>query len=93
MINALPCCRLAVMDSLKDLLASKNLDEPSEISSLKAYCQETFGFTPVIKTQPQTVLLLVPNGKLAVEVRGKTLEIIRRCQLTKRLVIRVSFYN
>lgn len=77
------------MDSLKDLLSSKNLDEPSEISSLKEYFHSTFKLLPSIKVGPTAIVVSVPNSKLASEVRGRALEIERRCQLTKRLVVKV----
>lgn len=77
------------MDSLKNLLIQKNLDEPSEITALKAYCQENFKITPSIKITTRNVVLIVPNSKLATEIRARSLDIQRRCQLTKNLFIKV----
>lgn len=78
------------MDSIKDLLYQKNLDEPSEVASLRNYCLETFNFTPLISVKKDVLLLAVPNGILATELRMRVPEITRRCQLTRKLIIRIG---
>lgn len=78
------------MDSLKDLLQYKNVDEPGEISALKEYFHSTFKISPIIKVNPKAIVIIVPNSKLATEVRGRILEIERRCQLTKQLFVKVG---
>lgn len=78
------------MDSLKDLLSAKNLDEPTEIVALREYCQQLFHFTPKISTKNDCIWMLVPNGVLATELRMRLPEINRRCGLTKKLVIRIG---
>ncbi len=78
------------MDSLKDLLISKNLDEPGEVSALKEYFHSTFKISPIIKIGQNAIVVTVPNSKLATEIRGRVLEIERRCQLTKQLFVKVG---
>jgi hypothetical protein len=78
------------MDSLKDLLSAKNLDEPTEVTALREYCQDLFQFTPKISIKNDCVWMLVPNGILATELRMRLPEINRRCGLTKKLVIRIG---
>lgn len=78
------------MDSLKDLLAAKNLDEPTEIVALREYCQQLFNFTPKISRKNDCIWMLVPNGILATELRMRLPEINRRCGLTQKLVIRIG---
>ena len=78
------------MDSLKDLLAAKNLDEPTEVTALREYCQGLFNFTPKISIKNDCVWLIVPNGILATDLRMRTPEIIKRCGLTKKLVVRIG---
>ena len=78
------------MDSLKDLLIQKNLEEPTEITALRDYYQQTFKLLASIKVTPNNIVLIVPNSKLATEVRARTLDIQRRCQLTKKLFIKVG---
>jgi hypothetical protein len=78
------------MDSLKDILAKKDLDEPTEVTALKEYCQELFKFTPKISIRNDLIWMNVPNGILATELRMRLPEIQRRCDLTKKLVIRIG---
>lgn len=78
------------MDSVKDILATKNLDEPTEATALREYCQELFGVKPKISVKKDSIWMSVPNGILATELRMRQPEINRRCQLTKKLVIRIG---
>ena len=78
------------MDSIKDLLQKKNLDEPTEITALKRYCTDSFSFEPKIKVSETNLTLFVPNGILATELRMRQRDIIKRCQLTKKLSIRIG---
>jgi len=75
------------MDSLKDVLSKKNLDEPTEITALKQYCQEFYQFEPKITIAKDLLWLTVPNGILATELRMRQPEIITRCGITKKLRI------
>jgi hypothetical protein len=78
------------MDSLKDILVNKDLDEPTEVSALKQYCQDMFDFVPKISLKNDAIWLSAPNGMLATELLMRLPEINRRCQLTKKLVIRIG---
>jgi hypothetical protein len=78
------------MDSLKDILAKKDLDEPTEVTALKEYCQELFEFKPKITVRKDAIWLYAPNGVLATELRMRLPEINRRCGLTQKLVIRIG---
>lgn len=78
------------MDSIKDILAKKELDEPTEITALKEYCIEVFDFKPKILIRKDAIWLYAPNGILATELRMRFPEITRRCALTKKLVIRIG---
>lgn len=78
------------MDSIKELLATKNLDEPTEVTALKEYCQDLFGFTPKISVKNDAIWMSVPTGILATELRMRMPEIQRRCNLTRKLIIRIG---
>lgn len=78
------------MDSIKDLLSAKNLDEPTEVTALRKYCQDLFSITPKINIKDENIWLIVPNGILATELRMRTPEINRRCGLTKKLIVRIG---
>lgn len=78
------------MDSIKNLLQKKNLDEPTEITALKRYCIDSYAFEPKIKVGETDITIFVPNGILATELRMRQKDIIKRCQLTKKLSIRIG---
>ena len=78
------------MDSLKDLLMVKDLEEPTEVTALRQYVQDLFKITPTIKISKNYVTVIVKNGKLATELRGRQMDIERRCQLTRKLFVKVQ---
>ena len=78
------------MESLKDLLLEKNLDEPSEVTALRDYYQALFKKKPSVKITANAIVLTVPNGKIATEMRARQLDIEMRCQLTKKFIVRIG---
>ena len=78
------------MDSIKDILTKKDLSEPTELVALREYCQKLLNFTPKISLKNNSIWLTVPNGILATELRMRSPEINRRCQLTQKLIIRIG---
>jgi hypothetical protein len=78
------------MDSLKDILATKNLDEPTEVTALRDYVQQLYQFIPQVKISEKSITVVVPNSKMASELRLRQIEIERRCQLTKRLYVKID---
>lgn len=78
------------MDSLKDLLEQKNLDEPTEIAALRMYCEELFKVTPKISISGDILWCKVPNGIIATELRMRQLEVVSRCGITKKLRITIG---
>jgi len=78
------------MDSIKDLLQNKNLDEPTEITAIRSYCESVLSFTPKINVNNDIIWVAAPNGILATELRMRQNEIIERCGLTKKLRIKVG---
>ncbi|MBP9813456.1 hypothetical protein KBC51_03390 [Candidatus Saccharibacteria bacterium] len=78
------------MDSIKDLLLAKNLEEPTELAALKSFCLNNYKFEAKIKITNDSITLFVPNGILATELRMQQKTIINRCQLTKKLHVRIG---
>ena len=78
------------MDSIKNLLQNKNLDEPTEITAIRSYCESILNFTPKINVNNDIIWVAAPNGILATELRMRQNEVIERCGLTKKLRIKVG---
>ena len=78
------------MDSIKDLLLNKKLDQPAELVSLERYCHEYLEFETLVRDGPRGITLIVPNGKAAYFVRSELSKIEKYCGLTKKVYIRVG---
>jgi hypothetical protein len=78
------------MDSLFSILASKDFDEPPEISSIKKYVQDEFKVEVGVQVRDKDIIVSVPNAALAGTLRMRGPEMKRRCQLDKRLVFRIG---
>ena len=78
------------MDSIKDLLQHKNLDEPTEVAALRGYCEDLFKVTPKITINGEILWCKVPNGIIATELRMRQPEVISRCGITKKLRITIG---
>jgi hypothetical protein len=78
------------MDSLKDLLVSKSLDEPTELVALRSFCNDQYNIEPKIQVKNDIIWLSLPNGLIATEVRMRQSEIIKRCGITKKLRIKIG---
>jgi hypothetical protein len=78
------------MDSLLNILQSKNFDEPPEISSIKKYVKDEFGVEVTVQVRDRDIIVGVPNAALAGTLRLRGPEMKRRCQLDKRLTFRIG---
>jgi len=81
---------LIFMDSLKDILENKNLDEPTEVTSLRAFIKSEYNLDPTIKIQRDVITVYMPNASLATTLRMRYRELQTRCQLTRKLYIRIG---
>jgi hypothetical protein len=78
------------MDSLFNILSSKNFDEPPEMSSIKKYIQEKFEAEVTVQVRDKDIVIIVPSAAFAGSLRMRVPEMKRRCQLTKRITIRIG---
>lgn len=78
------------MDSLNNILSSKNFDEPPEMISIKKYVADEFGTTVGVLVRERDIVILVPSAALANTLRLRGPDIKKRCQLDKRLTFRIE---
>lgn len=78
------------MDSLRDLLTQKEMDEPTELTSLKEFIKKEYNLQPVIKINPKAITVYMPNAAQAATLRMRYREINQYCQLTRKLYIRIG---
>lgn len=78
------------MDSLSNILGSKNFDEPPEMTAIKKYVMDEFKVEIGVQVRDRDIVILVPNSSLASTLRLRGPEIKRRCQLDKNLTFRIG---
>ena len=78
------------MDSLFTILSDKNFDEPPEMSSVKKYMQDEFKADVPVQVRDKDIVVTVPNAAMAGALRMRVPEMKRRCQLSKRVTIRIG---
>ena len=78
------------MDSLKDLLMSKNLDQPSEMKSIQEYLERELAFPFTIKDYPKHTTISVGNGKVGYMLRGMLPGLRAYAAPTKDIHIRID---
>ena len=77
------------MDSLKDLLMQKNMDEPTEVAALREFIKSEFNVTPEIKVQQELITVFMPSAATASVLRMRYHEVKKRCQLTRKLYVKI----
>ena len=78
------------MDSLKDILSHKDIEEPTEVSALREFVKQEYNIDPTIKVAANLITLYMPNASMSSLLRMRYHEIQRRCQLTRKLYIRIG---
>lgn len=78
------------MDSLFDILGSKNFDEPPEATSIKKFVQDEYQTAVAVTVRPKDIIVSVPSSGMASTLRLRAPEIKRRCQIDKKLVFRIG---
>ena len=78
------------MDSLFNILSTKDFDEPPEIQSIKKYVQDNFKSEVSVLVREKDIVIGVPSAALANTLRLRAPDMKRRCQLDKKLVFRIT---
>ena len=79
----------AMADSLADLLAKKDLGEPTEVLVIKTFLQDNYKTTCQITIQQNQIVISVKGASLAGALRMRLHELQTLCQTDKRLVLRI----
>lgn len=78
------------MDSLKDILGSKDFDEPSESLAIKKYVREQFDETVAVTVREREIIVAAPSAALAGTLRLRTLALRKLVGDERRLVFRIG---
>lgn len=77
-------------ESIGDLLAKKDLNEPDEVKVIKLFLQEHYRATCQVSVTQRQIVINVKGASLAGAIRMRLHELQTLCQTDKRLVIRIS---
>lgn len=78
------------MDSIRNLLLSKNLDQPSELKSIQDFLERNLGYAFGIKDYPKHITISVGNSKIAYLLRTKLPALEAFAAPTKEIHIRIE---
>jgi len=76
-------------NSLADLLADKNFDEPLEMVAIKKFVRETFDEDTEVLVRERDIIVSVRSGALANSLRLKVNELRAAAHTEKRIVFRI----
>ena len=75
---------------MQNILGSKNFEPPDEVTALQDYVLRHYKSRASVRLQRDALVLSVPNSALAATLHLNRQQIIDKCGLTKRLVIRTG---
>lgn len=78
------------MDSLKDLLMVKNLDQPSEMKAIQEYLDRELHYPFTLKDYPKHTTIAVGNGKIGYLMRSMLPALQAYAAPTKEIHIRID---
>ncbi len=76
-------------NSLADLLANKDFDEPSEMAAIKQFVQKNYKADVEVQMREREIIVTTPSAALANTLRLKMTELRAAAQTDKRIVLRI----
>jgi hypothetical protein len=78
------------MDSLSDLLAGKDFDEPQEITAIKRYVHDAYQSEVTVQLRDHDIVVLVESAALASQLRLNMQALQRAAETNKRITLRIN---
>lgn len=78
------------MDSLFNILSHKDFDEPPEVAAVKKFVRNNLDSEVTVQLREQDLVIVCSSGSQANALRLRVPELKRRCQIDKRIVIRIG---
>ena len=77
-------------NSLSDILANRNFDEPDEALAIKSYVLEKFQKTVAVTVRDKEIIVTAQGAAFASSLRMQTRQLQRAASTEKRLVFRIA---
>jgi hypothetical protein len=78
------------MDSLYDLLADKNFDEPPEIAAIKDYVRQTFKSEVGVAMRGEDIIVTTASASLASRLRFDLPKLQKKLNIEKKIILRIG---
>jgi hypothetical protein len=79
------------MDSLQDILSTRNFSPPDELTVVKDYIRRRYDSSCSVRVERNAVIIGVPNSALASTLHLESQLLIKNCNLgDKKLIIRTG---
>ena len=78
------------MDSLYDLLAGKQFDEPPEIAAIKDFIRQNYKAEATVQLRERDILVVVPSAGLASRLRFDMPKLKKIANTEQRIVLRIG---
>jgi len=76
-------------NSLGDILAQKDFDEPSEMAAIKQFVQTQFQQEVEVQLRERDIVVTAASASLANSLRLKVTELRKAAQTDKRIIFRI----
>lgn len=76
-------------NSLGDILARKDFDEPPEMQAIKKFVQRTFQSTVEVMVREHDIVVTTASAALANNLRLKVTELRKAADTDKRIIFRI----
>ncbi|HWT55673.1 MAG TPA: hypothetical protein VN031_01425 [Candidatus Microsaccharimonas sp.] len=76
-------------NSLADLLANKDFDEPDEMRAIKQFVQQNYQVDVEVQLHDKQLIITTPSAALANTLRLKLPELRKAAATDKRIVLRI----
>lgn len=78
------------MDSLEEILASKNWDEPPVVAAIKKFVQKKYNASVGVQLANEQIIITAGSSSLASAIRSNLSELAKIADTNKKLVVRIS---
>ena len=83
-------CTIEAMDSLYDLLAGKDFDQPTEIATIKDFVRSNYNAEAQVQLSDKAIIVQVGSAPLASRLRFDLPKLKEKLKTDKRIILRIS---
>jgi len=78
------------MQSLQDILGTRDFSEPAEIEQIKTFVRKTFSADVGVSVAPYSITIFTPSASLAGSLRPLLYTLKKELETDKKLFIRIG---